>query len=410
MPLSDKQCQAAKSRPKSYKLFDFEGLYLEVRPSEGKYWFLKYRLHGSEKRISLGSYPNTGLREARVKKDELRGLIANGIDPVQSRIEARAASRIVAGQTFGETAKEWFERQVPIWQPRYAATIWHRLEKYAFPFLEKLPIKTIKAPQVLVCLQHVEKTAPEMARRIKSYCHQVFLYAIASGRLDTDPTYGLEHALRKYRKGHFASIDVDRLPQFLTDLHNFKGRLHRQTYLAINLLMLTFLRTKELVEAEWTEIDFEKAIWTVPAERMKMKRTHLVPLSTQAIAILNELRENNGMGQYIFPSYIRPREPMSKGTILVALKRMGYSRKMTGHGFRALAMGVLKESLGYQHEIVDRQLAHVPKSSVDRAYDRAQFLSQRFEMMQRYANYLDEVYFKFMTKVLNGSLLLSKQE
>ncbi|WP_138485498.1 tyrosine-type recombinase/integrase [Dyadobacter bucti] len=187
---------------------------------------------------------------------------------------------------------------------------------------------------------------------------------------------------------HFASIDIDELPKLLDALTKCKAQLYRQTYIAIWLMLLTALRTSELIEARWSEIDFEKAMWTVSAERMKMKKTHLVPLATQTVALLRELYEITGHKELMFPSIPRPRKAMSKGTILVALKRMGYRNKMTGHGFRSLFMSVVKEKLGYSHEVADRQLAHTPKSSVDRAYDRAKFLPQRVSMMQEYADYL----------------------
>ncbi|GAA3946790.1 tyrosine-type recombinase/integrase [Chitinophaga oryziterrae] len=210
--------------------------------------------------------------------------------------------------------------------------------------------------------------------------------------MESDPSHGVEVALKKYKRGHFASLSVDKFPKFLIDLHNYQGRLTRQTYLAIRLMFLTFVRTKELIQVKWTEIDFDKALWIIPAERMKMRSPHLVPLSKQATRILEELKQMNGKSEYVFPGFYRHKKHMSNGTILVALGRMGYTGKMTGHGFRSLALGILKEKLGYSHEIADRQLAHVPKSSTDRAYDRAQFLKQRTEMMQTYATYLDDVF------------------
>jgi integrase len=392
MPLTDRQCQTAKPKLKPYKLSDFEGLYLEVMPSGSKYWRLKYRLHGKEKRIGLGVYPKVALAKAREKKDEIRENIKQGINPTLSRLEAKQMSTFANADTFKAIALEWYPKQFEKWDPRYAQTVLHRLEKYLFPEIGSYPIKMIKPLTVLSCLQKIEKTGPAMARRIKQYCRYIFLYAIATGRLESDPTYGLEYALKKYKKGHFASIDIDKLPEFLIDLHEFRARITRQTFLAIKLMLLTFLRTKELVQGKWFEIDFEKAIWIVPAERMKMKRDHIVPLSRQTIKILEELKELNGKRDYILPSLSKPRQPMSKGTILMAIKRMKYDGKMTGHGFRALAMGVLKEKLGYSHELVDRQLAHARKNGVDKAYDRATFLPQRVEMMQKYANYLDEIF------------------
>ncbi len=392
MPLSDKQCHAAKPKIKPYKLADFEGLYLEIWPSGAKYWRLKYRLHGKEKRISLGIYPTVSLHEARQKKLAVKNEIKTGVNPVLSRLEHKQIQAFVSAQTFEEVAREWHTKQIEIWEPKHGQTVLHRLEKYLFPHLGNYPAKAIKSITILSCLQKIEKTAPEMARRLKQYCHHIFTYAIVTGRVDNDPTYGLGHALKKYKKKHFASLDIDRLPTFLKDLTSYSSHLRRQTYLAIKIMMLTFLRTAELIGGKWDEIDFEKSLWIIPAQRMKMKRPHVVPLSKQAVDILLELKEMNINGDYIFPSVkAKRRQTMSKGTILVALKRMGYNGQMTGHGFRALAMGILKEKLGYQHDVVDRQLAHAPKSGNDRAYDRSTFLPQRIEMMQRFADYIDSI-------------------
>ncbi|MGA0556811.1 tyrosine-type recombinase/integrase [Larkinella sp. VNQ87] len=392
------QCRTAKPKDKPFKLSDGEGLYLEVMPSGRRNWRLKYRLHGKEKRIALGGYPQVGLQDARKEKNRIKGEIRSGLDPVLVKQETKLKAAFEHGQTFERIAREWHSKGVDTWDPRYAKTVLHRLEKYVFDDLGNYPIHLLKPLTVLSCLQKVEQTAPEMARRIKQLISHICRYAIVTGRTETDPTIGLEIALKRYKKGHFASLDIDELPAFILTLHNHKARLYQQTYFAIRLMFLTFVRTSELVEARWSEIDFDQAIWTIPAERMKMRSPHLVPLSRQALDILTELKKMNGKREFVFPSLPRPRQPMSKGTILVALKRMGYNRKMTGHGFRALALGILKEKLGYAHEIADRQLAHAPKSSTDRAYDRAKFLPQRIEMMQAYADYLDKVYLEELKK------------
>jgi integrase len=391
MPLTDMQCRTAKPKDKPYKVFDSEGLYLEVLPSGGRYWRLKYRLHGKERRQAIGIYPKVTLLAARLERDRIKGEIRQGIDPALSKHERKLQAAFEHGQTFALIAREWHSKGLDTWDPRYAQTIMHRLEKYVFDDLGAYPIHLLKPLIVLGCLQKIEKTAPEMARRVKQLISHICRYAIITGRTETDPTIGLETALKRYRKGHFASLDIDELPAFILALHSHKARLYQQTFLAIRLMFLTFVRTGELVEAKWSEIDFGQAMWTIPAERMKMRNPHLVPLSRQALEILTELKAMNGHREFVFPSLPRPRKPMSKGAILVALKRMGYNGKMTGHGFRALALGILKERLRYTHDIADRQLAHTPKSSTDRAYDRARFLPQRIEMMQRYADYLDEV-------------------
>jgi len=399
MSLSDMQCRTAKPKAKKYKLFDGEGLYLEVMPSGARYWRLKYRSAGKEKRVAIGVYPNVSLSDARKAKNEAKDKLKDGIDPMLAKLEEKQTALIASTTTFRSIAIEWHKKNAPAWDKRYAQTVMHRLEKYAFPFLGSFPLINIKPLLVLGCIQSIEKTAPEMARRVKQLCSHIFRYAIVTNRMETDPTYGLEAALMKFKRGHYASISVDDMPKLLIDIHNYQGRLNRQTYLAIRLMLLTFVRTKELIGAQWSEINFEKAMWVIPAERMKMRLPHIVPLSKQALAILSELKDKNLKSEFVFPSIPRPNKSMSNGTILVALGRMGYKNKMTGHGFRSLALGILKEKLGYSHEIADRQLAHVRKSSTDRAYDRSQFLSHRTEMMQKYASYLDKI---FMEELANN--------
>ena len=394
MTLYDLQCRTAQKKSKKYRLTDGQGLYLEVMPNGSKYWRLKYRFFGKEKRIALGVYPKVSLLQARQLQNAYKEDIKNGIDPVLARREQKQITNLKNNQTFEMIAHEWHGKNSPVWDVKYAQTILHRLEKYVFPYLGTFPINSIKSVVVLNCLQQIEKTAPDMARRIKQIIRSVFKYAIATGRIEYDPTYGIEEALQKYKKGHFVALSVDELPKFLIDFFEYRANLKRQTFLAINLMMLTFVRTSELIQASWTEIDFENAMWIIPPERMKMRSPHMVPLSKQSLKILTELKDLNGMNKYVFPSLARPKKTMSKGTILVALKRMGYKNRMTGHGFRSLALGILKEKLKYSHEIADRQLAHVPKNSTDRAYDRAQFLPDRIEMMQYYADYLDDEYIK----------------
>ncbi|MBD2705651.1 tyrosine-type recombinase/integrase [Spirosoma sp. BT702] len=389
MALSNMTCQTAKPKSKHYKMADGEGLYLEVTPNGTKLWRLKYRIHGKEKRISLGAYPAVSIADARKAKEEIKRDIKVGIDPVLKRLQAAQTQALTQQRDFKSMALEWHGKQMPLWKPKHADIIKHRFEKYVFPSLGSFPLADIKPLMMLSCLQKIEKTAPDLSRRMKAACSHVFKYAIATGRAESDPTYGLEAAMKKFKRGHYASISVDEFPQFLARLTDYEAHVHRQTFLALKLLLLTFVRTGELVEARWDEINFEKAMWVIPTERMKMNLPHIVPLSHQSLAVFRELKELNAHRDFIFPGYYNPKKPMNKNTMLVAIKRMGYNGKMTGHGFRSLALGILKEKLGYPHDIADRQLAHVPKSSVDRAYDRALFLPQRTKMMQDYADYID---------------------
>jgi len=389
MALSDMQCRTAKPRDKSYKLYDTGGLYLQVQPTGAKYWRLKYRLRDKEKRIALGVYPEIPLVEARAKRLECKELLRDGFDPVLKRMEQHLTNAYAQNQDFRKIALEWLDKQAGDWTPKYAQLTRYRMEKYIFPLLGAFPVKSIKPLMVLHCLQQIP--SPDMQRRMKRTVSQIFKYSIATGRAESDPTYGLECALKKYKRGHFASIAVDEFPEFLRDLMGNTGRASRQTFLATYLLMLTFVRTNELIAAKWPEINFEKAMWIIPGKRMKMGLEHMVPLSHQALAAFKELKEKNGHREYVFVSKSNPRKPMSNMAINVLLKRMGYKGKMCGHGFRSLALGLIKEKLAYSHEVADRQLAHVPKSNVDRAYDRAKFLPQRTEMMQRYSDYIDSV-------------------
>jgi integrase len=241
-------------------------------------------------------------------------------------------------------------------------------------------------------IRKIEKRgALELARRATQMCGQIFRYAIVTGRAERNPAIDLKGALKPMRKGHYAAFDVDELPTFIRCLNLNQARLYVPTINAVKLLMLTFVRTSELIGATWDEINLETGEWIIPAERMKMRRPHIVPLAKQAVAILEEQKRLSVYGDLVFPNQVTPRKHMSNCTILGAIKRLGYKGQMTGHGFRALAMSSVKEKLGYRHEVVDRQLAHAPRSKVDAAYDRAKFLSDRRVMMQEWADYLDKI-------------------
>ncbi|MFT3932157.1 MAG: integrase arm-type DNA-binding domain-containing protein [Chitinophagaceae bacterium] len=404
MPLTDMQCKTAKPRIKPYKLSDGGGLYLEIAVSGGKYWRQKYRIFGKEKRLTHGAYPELSLLDARLKALAAKKELKNGIDPAIIRLEATQLAKANQPKTFEQLANEWVSRQNHVWTARYTQSIKFRLEKYALREIGSYPVRRITSPIMLACLQQIEKKSPETTRRIKALCSNIFKYGIATGQNDIDPTFGLEAALKKYRKGHYASLSVDEFPTLLMKMHEYRDRISRQTFLALNLLLLTFVRTGELIEARRNEFNLESKMWIIPAERMKMRLPHMVPLSNQSIKIIREMLTFYPNSEFLFPSYSNWKKPMSKNTMLIAIKRMGFNGRMTGHGFRSLALGLLKEKLSYSHEIADRQLAHVPKNSVDRAYDRAQFLPQRVEMMQKYADYIDEVYIQSVVKKLNEKI------
>jgi integrase len=390
--LTTKQVEYAKPAAKSYRLFDGQGLYLEVAPNGGKYWRLKYQFFGKEKRLALGKMPDVTLLEAREKRDQARKLLAQDIDPGTEKKDRRNAVLANLATTFELVAREWHENHKARWSAQHAKDILHRLEMDIFPQIGKLPISDIKAIEVLDALRLIEdRGAHETARRAKQYCGQVFRYAVITERCGRDVTAELQGALKRFRKGHFNAIETNDLPDFLNILNRNPARLYPQTLNAMRFMLLTFVRTGELIEAKLEEFNFDTEEWIIPSERMKMRRSHIVPLSRQAIEILQEQRKLTGKSEWVFPSLAFPKKPMSSNTILKALGRLGYRGRMTGHGFRALATSTIKEKLGYRHEVVDRQLAHAPVDEVEAAYDRAKFLDERRKMMQEWADYLDAV-------------------
>lgn len=396
MPLSDKTCQKivkdAQEQNKTIKKADGHGLYLCAQPNGSAYWRYKYRFMGKEKLLSLGIYPETTLAEAREKHRIAHKQVYNKIDPSKARQDEARNAQIDAANTYEVIAREWHQHNLEKWSRNHADTVMRRLELYMFPAIGKLPIRDITAPILLTALRGIEKRkAFEVARRSLQMSSQIFRYAIVTGRADRDIAVDLRGALKPFQRTNYAAMEIKDLPDFIRRLDRNEARLFPQTRLAVELMMLTFVRTSELIKAKWSEIDLDEAVWIIPAARMKMRKEHIVPLSTQSIAILCQLKEINPNRDYIFPSQKNPRSHMSNNTILMALGRMGYRGIHTGHGFRALAMSTIKERLHYRHEVVDRQLAHAPGNQVDKAYDRAKFLDQRKVMMQDWANYLDSL-------------------
>lgn len=390
MKLTDALCKKHKPTQKPQKLFDGGGLYLEINPSGGRHWKLKYRYAGKEKKLALGGYPLISLKEAREKRDEAKKLLLRNIDPSLVKHEMKLSGFENAANTFETIATEWHEVAKCKWSIDYAETILKRMKADIFPTIGTIPIKNITPPILLNALKQIENRGVfETTKRARQYCSQIFRYAVATGRTDRDISVDIIGAFKHIRVEHHSALDVNDLPEFLNKLSTNKARLFLQTRIAIELMLLTFVRTAELLEAKWVEFNFTDKVWIIPAERMKMRKAHIVPLSEQAIKILEYLKKENGSWEYILPGQKAPQKPMSNNTILYALYRMGYKGKTTGHGFRALAMTAIKEQLGYRHEVVDRQLAHAHRNSVDAAYDRAQFLDERKKMMQEWADYID---------------------
>jgi integrase len=394
MKLTTIACTNAKPKEKPYKLADGGGLYLLVNPNSSKYWRLKYRHLGKEKVLALGIFPLVSLADARDKRNDAKKLMMVRTDPAAAKKGEKRQAILNSEQTFEAIAREWHSKEIDRWKPIHGRSILQRLEHDVFADIGNRPIAEISASELLHTIKAIEKRgANEVARKTLRICGQVFKYAIITDRRpdSVNPAAALSGALKSYKKGHFAALDARDLPAFLKKLEMNVARLYPQTIRATRLLMLTFVRTSELIQAKWDEFDLEAREWIIPAERMKMAKEHIVPLSRQVVALLKEQKKLTGEWQWVFPSIAHPRKHMSNNTILGALKRMGYKGEMTGHGFRALAMSTIKEKLNYRHEVIDRQLAHAHRNSVDAAYDRAQFLPERRKMMQQWADYLHAV-------------------
>jgi integrase len=383
--LTDAKCKNASCKGKTgrdgqalklLKLADESGLYLWVYADGRKYWRLRYWLGGSEKSLSLGVYPDTSLKEARAKRDiERRHLNAN-LDPSAERRADKLRRSVAAANSFEAVALEWYEKQLHTWVPGHADDVKRRLEKNAFPTIGSRPIADIEAPDLLAALRPIEKRgAHDLAHRILQVCGQVFRYGIATGRCKRDISADLRGALTPHQKKHQPAVRPEELPDLLRAIAGYEdiGGDH-QTRLALELLALTFVRTNELIGAEWAEFDLDAGIWIVPAERMKMKSEHVVPLAKQAVTILEELRELGNGSRFVFPGRNRDK-PISNNTMLFALYRLGYKGKMTGHGFRAVASTSLNE-MGFRPDVIERQLAHSERDEVRGAYNRAEYLPE----------------------------------
>ncbi|PXX15214.1 integrase [Paraburkholderia tropica] len=390
MPLTDVKVRSARPREKAYRLTDGSGMYLEVSPAGGKYWRFKYRFAGKEKRLALGVYPEVSMKEARARRDEARRLLANDVDPGIERKVQKAATVERAANSFEAVAREWFARHSPGWAKTHADKIIARLEKDVFPWLGGRPIAEIKAPEVLAVLRRVEaRGALDTAHRVHQNCGQVFRYAVATGRAERDASSDLRGALPAARHTHFAALtEVSEVAGLLRALDGFKGTFVVQC--ALRLAPLLFVRPGELRTAEWEQFDLEKAQWRYTVS--KTKTEHLVPLATQALTILQELQALTGHRQYVFPGR-DVKKPMSGAAINAALRRMGFDTKteITGHGFRAMARTILHEELRFPSEVIEHQLAHKVADALGTAYNRTKFISDRVVMMQKWADYLDEL-------------------
>jgi integrase len=344
---------------------------------------------GKEKSLSLGVYPKVGLKEARAKRDTERKHLDEGLDPSTERKVAKLTKKLNAQNSFEAMAREWHESRKHMWTDAHGVKILRRLEVDIFPQLGSRPITAITPPELLAALRKIEsRGALDLTHRMHQVCSQVFTYAIATGRVERNPATDLRGALKPAVTTHNAYLKANELPEFLQKLEGFDGTL--QTKLAMKLLLLTMLRTGELRQAKWSEIDIAKAEWGIPAERMKVRAPHVVPLSKQALAVLEELKPLTGHSEYIFPNQHKPRGCMSENTILYALYRMGYHGRSTGHGFRATASTILNEH-NFNSDWVEKQLAHRESNEVRKAYNHAQYMKERRNMLQWWGDYLEKV-------------------
>lgn len=398
-PLSPSAVTNAKARAKPYVMRDGRGLLLRVDSNGSKLWRLDYRRPHTGKRnmLSLGSFPTVSLRKARDRRDEAQRLLSDGIDPGEKRKAESAAD----AETFEAVAREWFARHSVRWAPGHANKIIRRLERDVFPWIGGKPIAGLTAPDVLAVLRRIEsRGSVETAHRAHQNCGQVFRYAVATGRAQSDVTRDLRGSLTPVIPGHFASItDPDKVGELLRAIDAFTGTF--PVACALKLAPMVFVRPGELRQAEWTEFDLDAGEWNIPPARLKLPKAikedpstpaHLVPLASQAVAILRELYPLTGSGRFVFPGMRDRKKPLSNMAVNAALKRMGYDGKtLTAHGFRAMARTILDEGMGFRPDFIEHQLAHAVKDANGRAYNRTSFLPQRRKMMQAWADYLDSL-------------------
>lgn len=387
MALTNTAVRNAKAAEKPYKLSDEKGMYLWVTRS-GKYWRFDYRFAGKRKTLALGVYPEITLANARDRRDDARKLLANDTDPSLVKAIKKQSKHEAAENTFEAIAREWYASRLPNWAPATASKVKRFLENDLFPWLGKRPVKEIGAADLLATVRRVEsRGALELAHRIREYAGQVFRYAVATGRAERDPSGDLRGALPPVKSKHHSSIiEPKAIGELLRAIDGYTGSF--VTKCALQLAPLVFVRPGELRHAEWSEIDLNAAEWRIPGVKMKMKDRHIVPLSKQAVEILKSIQPLTGSGKYVFPGLRTHDRPMSENTVNAALRRLGYEQnEMTGHGFRSMASTLLHEQ-GWPHEAIERQLAHAERNAVSAAYNYAEHLPKRRQMMQAWSDYL----------------------
>lgn len=409
MPLTHLSIANAKAKAKEYKLTDSDALYLAVRPSGAKLWRMNYRHLGRQKTLYFGAWPEVGIAAARAKRDAARVQLASDLDPASEKKRARVSARIAANNSFKAVAEEWLvknekEGRAPITLEKIR---W--LLRIAYPMIGSLPISKITAQEALAVLRKMEGNGRyESARRMRSVLSRVFRYGIATARTDRDVARDLRGALITPKVTHLAAITTPReAGALLRTIDGYSG--HEITAMALKISPHVFLRPGELRKAEWTEIDTHAALWSLPAEKMKMRRPHRVPLSRQVLTLLEDLRALTGHGRYLFPSSRSPRHPMSENTVNAALRRLGFKQdEMTAHGFRAMAATLLNEMGLWNPDAIEKQLAHLDGSMVRRAYTRGEYWEERVRMMQHWSDHIDKL--RGGAKIITGRFAANQNE
>lgn len=401
-PLSDAQIKNAKPQEKDYKLMDGFGLFLLITPTNGKLWRFDYRFDNKRKMLALGAYPSVTLAEARQRREDAKKLLANGIDPGAMKKTLKSTGKELAANTFEVIARQWHLKfsAAGKWSPTHAADIMHRLEKDIFPPLGSRPISEIKPKELLTVLERIaSRGALDSAHRLRHHCGMIFRYAIVHEYAERDIAADLRGALPPVKGGHHAAATTPKdLAPILRSIDDFNGSFIVKS--ALQLLPLVFCRPGELRAAEWSEINFDDCIWEIPAERMKMKQPHIVPLSQQAINILKELQPLTGYGRYLFPCHRSPLRCMSNNALNAGLRRLGFTKEeATAHGFRASARTILDEVLKVRPDFIEHQLSHSVRDALGTAYNRTSHLDERKKMMQTWADYLDNL--KTVAKVIH---------
>ncbi|MBB3834365.1 integrase [Xanthomonas arboricola] len=391
--LTDAKIRNAKAGPKPVKLADSGGLYLEVRPTGTKLWRYRYRIGGKENVFAMGEYPEMSLAAARTEHDKARALVKQALHPAHSRQAERLSNQAANANTFEAIANEWISKKSGSWTQYYRRQVENFLTADVFPHIGRLPIRAVTAVHLLTIIKRIEQRgAATVALLVRQWSSAIFRYAVSTLRADIDPAAALRGAIHRPKVEHHRPLSREQISQFGTALEKYGG--YRTTVIALRLMLLTFVRTVELRNARWQEFSLDQAMWRIPAERMKMREPHIVPLSKQAIELLRELQTYTGGRGLLFPNYRRPKESMTATTLNRALERMGFNGKgsigFSAHGFRATASTLLNE-MGFRADVIERQLAHAERNKVRASYNQAEYLQERVAMMQAWASFLDSL-------------------